>query len=415
MATGVTTARPQWIVVLLGLAVMLTYVDRGAIAIAAPLMKDELHLSASGFGLAVSAFFWAYAPLNVVTGWLCDRFCVYRLLAGGLALWALSTALTGLAGGLVVLVLLRLLLGLGESIVFPGSSKIIAAQVSEDGRGLANALPAAGIAFGPAVGTLAGGLILLSFGWRAVFLVFGGVTLLWLIPWASASKPLRSAVLTAPVVDPFPVGRLLRTPALWAMGIGHFFNNYGFYFLVSWLPLYLVKTRGFTIGEMTAVTTFGFALQGVVALVGGRWSDGLVRGGVDEGRLRRRLLAFAQLCGAASVAGIFVSQSLGALALWLAVAGVAAGIGATNLYALAQQFAGPRAAGSWVGVQNALGNMSGIVGPIVTGLIVDKLGGYGWAFAAAVGCSLLGAAWWLVVVPEARCVDPAADPRLAAA
>src|SRR5688572_4565906 len=93
-------ARVQWLVVLLAASVLLNYVDRGAIGVAAPLMKDELTLSATGFGIAVSAFFWVYAPLCVLAGWLCDRVCVYRMFAAGLAVWALSTTLTGFVNGL---------------------------------------------------------------------------------------------------------------------------------------------------------------------------------------------------------------------------------------------------------------------------------------------------------------------------
>ena len=89
-----------WIVILIFGAVLFNYVDRGAIAIAAPLLKPELGLSATQFGLAVSAFFWVYAPLQLGIGWAMDRWCVYRLLAAGVALWALSTFLTGFVGGL---------------------------------------------------------------------------------------------------------------------------------------------------------------------------------------------------------------------------------------------------------------------------------------------------------------------------
>ena len=92
--------RLAWLVALLALSVLLNYVDRGAIGIAAPKMKEELGFSATEFGTGVSAFFWAYAPLCLIMGWLCDRLCVYRVFALGLALWALSTILTGFVSGL---------------------------------------------------------------------------------------------------------------------------------------------------------------------------------------------------------------------------------------------------------------------------------------------------------------------------
>ncbi len=121
--------------------------------------------------------------MQLVVGWLCDRFSVYRLMAWGVIVWAASTLLMGFVGGFVSLLVLRVMLGIGESIAFPGSSKIIARHVPAEQRGMANAAVATGIALGPAVGTLAGGLIVASLGWRAMFIVFGLATLIWLLPW----------------------------------------------------------------------------------------------------------------------------------------------------------------------------------------------------------------------------------------
>ena len=405
MATiALRASRIPWLIVLIAASVLLNYVDRGAIGVAAPLMKDELALSATGFGIAVSAFFWIYAPLCVLAGWLCDRVCVYRMFAAGLAVWALSTTLTGFVNGLTMLIVLRLTLGLGESIAFPGASKIIAAEVAPANRGSANAAVAAAIAFGPAVGVLAGGMILADYGWRPIFLIFGLVTLLWLVPWHFVSRPLRAERLAAPIVTPYPMRRLLRLPSLWIMGIGHCLSNYGFYFLLAWLPLYLVRTRGYSIPEMTALTTLGFAAQGVAALLLGWLSDRWVACGIPEGPLRKGLMAIAHLTIAVAIIGVATSQSTFALASWLVIAGIGTALISTNLYCLAQMFAGPRAAGGWIGIQNALGNVSGIIGPIVTGLIIDRLGGYNYAFAAAAAVCGFGTLWWWLVVPKVELV-----------
>lgn len=403
----VSTVRLNLIVGLIALAVLLNYVDRGAIGIAAPLMKAELGLSATGFGTAVSAFFWVYAPLCLVVGWLCDRFCVYRMFAAGIALWALATLLTGFVSGLFALIVLRLLLGLGESIAFPGSSKIFAAEVPATSRGMANAMVAAAIAFGPAVGTLSGGLILESQGWRPIFWIFGAVTLLWLVPWQAAAAPLRSGSVSTPVVDPVPLGRLLRVPTVWLVGVGHFCTNYGFYFLLTWLPLYLVKERGLSIGEMTVLTTLGFTVQGVMALVMGRASDSWVRAGADEARVRRALMVAGQIMLAASIGGVFFAHTALAVGACLVLAGLATSLLSTNVFAIGQMFAGARAAGGWMGIQNMVGNASGIIGPIATGVMIDRLGGYGWAFALTALVPALGALWWWKVVPPIRQFDAA--------
>src|SRR4030095_11801285 len=112
------------LILLLGASVFLNYVDRGAIAVAAPLMKGELNLSATEFGTAVSAFFWIYAPVQLIVGWLCDRFSVYKMMALGVIVWAASTLLMGFAGGFLSLLVLRVMLGIGENTIFPGLTNI---------------------------------------------------------------------------------------------------------------------------------------------------------------------------------------------------------------------------------------------------------------------------------------------------
>jgi len=391
------------LVLLLGAAVFLNYVDRGAIGIAAPLMKDELGLSEEAYGLAFSAFFWVYAPIQLFAGWLCDRFSVYKLMAAGILLWAGSTLLMGFAGGFVSLLLLRIMLGVGESISFPGSSKIIARHVPPERRGAANAAVAAGIALGPAAGTLAGGLILQNWGWQAIFFVFGVVTLIWLLPWRQTIRTLP----TTGYLDEgqrVPLGLLLSKWPLWSMSIVHALGNYCFYFLLAWLPLFLTKSRGFSIGEMTMLATLGYAVQGLCALGYGHFSDWWTRSGRSEAACRRWMMVASQLLAAGSILGLAFATDAVTIAILLCLAGAASASLSLNLYAVAQMFAGPRASGTWVGVQNAIGNLSGIVGPIVTGIVVQR-SGYDSAFVLTAAVAVLGAAWWAYGVPKIEQVD----------
>jgi ACS family D-galactonate transporter-like MFS transporter len=123
---------------LLFVAVLINYVDRGNLSIAAPLLKEEWHLNASVLGALFSAFFWSYTALQFVGGWVFDRFDPCRVLALGFLVWSLATALTGLSTGLAMLISLRLLLGIGESVVCPTSSQILARYLPEERRGFAN-------------------------------------------------------------------------------------------------------------------------------------------------------------------------------------------------------------------------------------------------------------------------------------
>jgi MFS family permease len=391
------------LVFLLGTAVFLNYVDRGAIGIAAPKMKDELGLSAEAYGLAFSAFFWIYAPVQFFAGWLCDRFSVYRLMALGIMLWAGATLLMGFAGGFASLLVLRIMLGVGESISFPGSSKIIARHVPADRRGIANAAVAAGIALGPAAGTLAGGIILGALGWRWIFFAFGIVTLLWLLPWQQAIRDIPTTGHDDQKTR-VPLAALFRKWPLWSMSIVHALGNYCFYFLLAWLPLFLTKSRGFGIGEMTMLATLGYAVQGACAFAYGHFSDWWTRSGRSEAFCRRWMMVASQALAAAAILGLAFAHDAVTIGLLLCLAGAASAALSLNLYAIAQMFAGPRASGTWVGMQNAIGNLSGIIGPIVTGIVIQH---WGWenALILTAAIALFGSCWWAIGVPRIEQVD----------
>ncbi len=398
MATAaLTRSASSGLILLLGAAVFLNYVDRGAIAVAAPVMKGELGLTATGFGIAVSAFFWVYAPVQLLVGWLCDRFSVYKMIAGGILLWAASTFLMGFAGGFLSLLVLRIMLGVGESIAFPGTSKIIARHVPAARRGIANASVAAGIALGPALGTLIGGYIVAGWGWRAMFFLFGLATLLWLVPWQRL-VPTLHVPGDEQIQARVPMSAVLSKWPLWSMGIVHAAGNYCFYFLLAWLPLYLVQERGLTIVEMTWLASLGYAVQAACALGYGHFSDMWTRSGRSEAFIRRWMMVASQMLAAVAIWGISTADSRIELAVWLCLAGAASAALSLNLYAIAQMFSGPRAAGTWIGAQNAIGNLSGIFGPIATGIIVDRAG-YLSAFNLTAIIAALGALWWAFVLP----------------
>jgi MFS family permease len=396
------TASAPTLVGLLAVAILLNYVDRGAIAVGAPLLTRELGLSATEFGLAVSAFFWVYVPMVLVAGWLCDRLCVYRLLAAGLALWALATALTSLVAGLATLVLLRVLLGVGESIAFPGASKVIVRHVPPERRSIANASLSVAIAIGPAIGTFVGGMIMVEFGWRAMFAVFGIVTLLWLVPWLIATKPLMSEPFRAGRERPFPPSRLFGQTALWATAVGHFLSNYGLYFMLTWLPLYLVSVRGLSIERMALLTATVFLAQAAFAAFWGWLCDHLIGRGVTEDAVRRSMLSLGHAGMTICTMGIYLAAGESVLFVWLVAWAATFSMTSPNLYATSQTFAGTRATGSWIGVQNAIANVAGIVGPVITGFIIDRTGSYIGAFGLAAGVTATAAGWYWLAIPRIR-------------
>ena len=387
------------LVLLLTLAVLLNFVDRGAIGIAGPVMSKQLGLSGLQFGLAASAFFWTYGLAQPFIGMAADRVSAPRVLAVSVALWAMATLLTSLVAGLGMLVVLRLLLGLGEGALFPVTSKLIARHVAPDRRGLANATVAVGLALGPALGALLGGMILAREGWRWVFFAFGAGTVLWLVPWTMLAARLPAVARDDPVQRPAAVADLLRRRTLWVMGLAHALANYGFFFVAIWLPTYLVKSRGLPIPVMTGFATATFAAQALASMGWGMLADRLVARGLGASAVKRWLCVVAELGSIGGIATIALAPGQGSLLAALIVTGVFLGCLPTMVYALGQLHAGPRDAAGWIGVQNAIGSVSGVIGPVVTGAIVDATGSFAGAFAFVGLVCAAGAAVFALAVP----------------
>ena len=395
--------RVTWLVVLMTALLFVNYVDRGNLATVGPLLIDQQGLSNAQLGLLLSAFYFSYAPAQLLAGWLCERTDVYRLLAFGVALWSLTTAATGLVAGFTSLLLMRLLLGLGECVVFPGSSRLFAQLVPEERRGAANGWMSVGLAIGPAIGTFAGSLLAGRFGWQASFLVFGLLSFSWLWPWARFIRAVPQAARTSPARPP-SYREMLGRRAAWGAFLSHFSSNYSFYFLISWLPTYLVKVRGLSISQMGVVGGLLFYTVVAASCVASGWySDRMIRRGASVNSVRKGFIVYGQL-GVGLCLILCACVPLLALPSLL-VSAVFIGIESGPVYNIAQTLAGPRCAGQWVGVQNFFGNLAGIVAPYATGLMVDRSGHYAWAFMVAGAITFAGAAAWGWLIPK---VEPLA-------
>src|ERR1700738_4044210 len=184
---------------LLALSIFINYIDRGNLSIAAPLLKDDLGLSVYQLGILFSSFFWTYAIFQIVSGWLVDRFPVNWVLALGILGWSAATFGTGLVRGFKLLLAMRLILGIGESVAYPSYSKIISRHFSEFQRGRANSLISAGQASGPAFGTLVGGMLMARIGWRLFFIILGLASSLWLLPWVKFLRRRTTTDEAAPM------------------------------------------------------------------------------------------------------------------------------------------------------------------------------------------------------------------------
>src|SRR5262249_51292528 len=353
---------------LLVVSVFINYVDRGNLSIAAPLLKNELGISASQLGILLSAFFWTYTAMLFICGWFVDRFDPSRVLALGYLIWSLSTAATGLVHGFAMLLLMRLILGAGESVAFPCYSKILARHLPEHYRGFANGLICAGMKLGPAGGTLGAGLLMANYGWRPVFLGIGLVSLGWLpawLKWMPSRETLGHSTGPSPrVID------ILRKRPFWATAAGAFCCAYPLYFTITWLPFYLVHEQHLSLQDMVKIAALYYTVDAAAALATGCVTDFWIRLGLSAGVMRKTAVGLGWTTAAVGFLGC---SSAGPYSYvpWLMVAAVGLGTGNANFWAFTQTLAGPRAVGRWAGLQNGFGNLAGIIGPALTGFTVD--------------------------------------------
>jgi len=388
---------------LLAIGMLINYVDRGNLATAAPLIKDELGLSNTEAGILLSAFFWTYMPFQLASGWLAERISPYLVLAIGVALWSFATFATGFVNTFAALLVLRLVLGIGESATFPCNAKILARDLAPGKLGTANGLIGAGQAIGPAIGTLGGGLIIAALGWRPLFLIFGAVSALWLVPWLLALRtmPARPAAHDDPAAPSFLT--ILARRELWGAGGGHFAHNYALYFIVSWLPLYLVKARGFTVVEMGEIGSILYVIYAIATQVVGWLADRWMAAGGSSTRVRKTF-AVTGLAGTATCMLVCTVSSPAASMAGLLASGLFFAMGTATIFPIGQTLGGPHAAGKWMGVQNCMGNIAGIIAPLITGYVVDRTGSFAMAFVISAVVPLLGVAAWLSI-PRIETID----------
>ena len=306
-------------------------------------------------------------------------------------------ALTGFAAGFTTILALRLLLGLGESVTFPSWQLILARYTVEHERGRANGFVGAGQGVGPMLGTLFGGLAMASFGWRAMFIALGVITLLWLWPWFRVTRGHVFDASADADLPSIPYRAILRRREFWGAALGHFSINYAFYFVITWLPTFLVKAGGFTISQMAGIAAAIYGIYAATTALAGAASDQWIRRGGSTTRVRKTFVVTASLGAAITIACCAYVEPR--TAAWLlGVAAVFFGLSTPMIFSIGATLAGPRAAGRWAGAQNLTGQLAGVVAPVITGLIVDRTGAYSGAFAIAAAWSVLAIVGWGVII-----------------
>jgi len=395
----VSNARRWTIVWLLFAASLINYFDRQTLSYALPLLAKDFQLDKAMQGLVVSAFFWTYTSLQIPIGLCADRFNLRWLYAGAFALWSLAQGLTGFAGSVAMLIGCRMLLGIGESIYLVGGTKVVSLLFPLSQRGLPCGLFDAGTRTGLVLEGLTIGWLLQTFGWRATFSFVGFAALLWLLPWFLAT-PARmrdtSAGADRQRLSWKQFAALLRNRDLLGVLIGFFCFDYYWYFLITWLPSYFVDVRHVTILEAGIRASLPFLVFGICQPLGGWIADHLIRRGWSPARTRKAIISLAFLSGLLIIPA--ASTTSKDVALLLIMGGCLVGLSTANQMVLLQGCTPPKQIGLAVGVYNSVGNIAGMLQPVVTGFVIKITGSYTPAFILA--SAMLAASslsYWFIV------------------
>jgi MFS family permease len=373
---------------------LISYIDRGNLGIAAPSIMRDFAFSPATMGTLLSAFFWTYGLFQIPMGAIIDRAGIRVVYAAAFLLWSFASASIGLSRNLTEILLLRLLLGMAESAGPIASMSFIRRNFSGAEAGLPNAIYIAGQNVGPAVGALLGTQLIDRLGWRAMFIITGLGALLWLPGWlALAPRGERASAArepSAPLKD-LPWREILRARAFWAMPLCIFLSSYFWYFLLTWVPTYLTASRGFSTVEMGKVLFVMFFVMAALNIAAGMAADRLVRHASSMFAVRLGFCVAGYL-GSGALLLLLVLPGRAAVLPVLLVAVCATGIGNANYWTMSQQIAPANLVGRTVAVLNMVSQIAGATAPLITGWLLGPTKQFGVALAIAGVSPILAAA-----------------------
>jgi sugar phosphate permease len=418
-------SRGRWyILLLISVMYLITYLDRVNISTAAPLISKEFGFDNVTMGYIFSAFVWAYAMFQVPGGWLSDRFGARTVLGTIVAYWSVMTAVTGLAFNATSFYVVRFLFGVGEAGAFPGATRAMQLWYPRRERGFVQGITHSASRAGAAIAPPIVLLIMLNLGWRWAFVICGAVGLLWSLWWSLSYRNLpedhpmvnraeleairglgpNGTINPPPVAEQteIPWGTLLRSPNMWAIMLAYFTYVYCLWIFLTWLTKYLIDVRHFTLLKGGLLASLPLWAGVIGDTVGGLATDGLLRR-TGNARIARASVAITGLLGCAAFivpAALTEDPYVAVGCLTAAMFFLECTIGPS--WAVPMDTGG-KYSGTVSGMMNMAGNIGGALSPIVFGYLAvgDK-----WQapFIVAAGLLVIGAAIWAFWIDPTKAI-----------
>jgi MFS family permease len=403
------TYRRAWIALLIFTVVIINYIDRIALSVAAKPIAAEFGFSPVQMGYLFSGFLWTYVVCLLPLGLLVERIGARNMVGGGIAVWSTATALTAATGGFVSILLARLAMGASEATTFPACGRVIRDWFPERERGLVTTLFNGGSSAGPAVGAILTAVLVSSYNWRVAFLVLGAIGFIWLVAWAIwYGQPERVAWLAGAertkilaerngdsaevshAPQPSSLTYLLSQRSVWGLVVTQACLVYTAYLFLTWLPTYLQSTRELSTMNTGYLTAVPYLVTVVLGVAIARLSDRVLNSkDIRSGRRRNFIAAMAILAMLILLAPLVDGLAELLLVLTLVLTGSTTGAG-LNFTLASDLLRNPRDVSRVVAITALGGNLFGLIAPIITGYVVAGTGGYTWAFRIAAALLFCG-------------------------
>jgi MFS family permease len=389
--------RLKWTVfALVFFGIIISYIDRGNLSIAAQSIMQDLQLPPQRMGLLLSVFFWTYALFQLPAGYLIDRLGIRLVYAIAFTLWSLASASIALSRGPGDIIASRLFLGFAESVGPIASLAFIRRYFQAHERGLPTALYIGGQTLGPALGTVLGASVLIHYGWRTLFAITGLGALIWVPLWltfAPATGKAQSEKTDAPAI---PLLTVLADPAVWALSGAIFFSSYFWWFVMTWMPGYLTLARGFTTASMGRTFSLPLFAMTLTNLITGIAADRYVA--KTGQRIKARIL-FACIGLTAATALLLLNLPRVPILPVLFVCICGFGVASASLWTLAQTMVAAPVVGRFIGYLNTLSQIAGAAAPLITGWTLGAHNNFQLAIWMAGLAPLIAIACLLLVRP----------------
>ncbi|MFZ1091091.1 MAG: MFS transporter [Xanthobacteraceae bacterium] len=414
-AQQIHATRGRWyILLLISLMYLITYLDRVNISTAAPVISKEFGFDKITMGAIFSAFVWAYALFQVPGGWLGDRLGPRRILTAIVTYWSVMTAATAMAGSAVSFIVVRFLFGIGEAGAFPVATRAMQLWYPREERGFVQGITHSASRAGAAIAPPIVVAIMSTLGWQWVFYICGAVGLVWAVWWYFSYRDLpeehpmvnqielqrirgldQAGNINQPTTEAkasVPWATLLRSPNMWAIMCAYFTYVYCLWIFLSWLPSYLVEFRHFTLIKVGIFASLPL-LAGVIGdTVGGLATDWLLKR-TGSAKLARRTVAIVGMLGCCVFivpAALTEDAYTAVYCLTAALFFLECTIGPS--WAVPMDVGG-KYSGTVSGMMNMAGNIGGALSPLVFGFLV-QYGNWQAPFIVAASLLVLGSAVW---------------------